>query len=108
MFVGKLDYSVGRGLWYAVEGGLYVYMSGITLTLAFFSSSAAVVTMSVTLANYCLMKIHRPYLKPKMKCIDTNNENKNPMCAMGAKLVSVFRIQRRAEYEFLWLILGCL
>ena len=60
MFVGKLDYSVGRGLWYAVEGGLYVYMSGITLTLAFFSSSAAVVTMSVTLANYCLMKIHRP------------------------------------------------
>lgn len=37
-----------------------MYISGITLTLAFFSSSETVVRMSVNLANHCLMKIHRP------------------------------------------------
>lgn len=44
----------------AVKGGLYVYMPGVTLSLAFFSSSEIVVRISGALANYCLMKVHGP------------------------------------------------
>lgn len=41
-----------------MEGGLYIYMPGIALSLAFFSSSEMVVRISGTLENYCSMKVH--------------------------------------------------
>lgn len=43
-----------------MEESLYVYMPGIALSLAFFSSSEKVVRISSILADCCLLKVHRP------------------------------------------------
>lgn len=63
---------------------------------------------SESMAPHILALISSAYLKPKMECVNINNENTPPMCTVGIKLFFVFRIQQRDWYKYLGLILSCL